>query len=186
MFSTRKRTKEQKYRSQEKELGVNQIVFACESFVYRRSRYPGGEKEECGNINWDKLMSLMKDSYEIDCNSEEYAIFVNDFGSKTSVWLHDLREELKYFVYTYQVSYIVSLYLKANNDPLKESDIDWAGLLQTLKNVYGVKVEKWQLFMPGKNTMGTVVENVCDVIGCKSDDFTDKYFTASVFLQKLA
>lgn len=181
--------KEQKSKNTEakkKELGVNQIVFACESCVYRRSRYPGGEKEECGNINWDKLMSLMKDSYEIDCNSEEYAIFVNDFGSKTSVWLHDLREELKYFVYTYQVSYIVSLYLKANNDPLKESDIDWAGLLQTLKNVYGVKVEKWQLFMPGKNTMGTVVENVCNVIGCKSDDFTDKYFTASVFLQKLA
>ena len=131
-------------------------------------------------------MSLMKDSYDVDCNSEEYAIFIDDFGSTDPVWLSDLRYGLKYFVYTYQVSYIVSLYLKVQNDTLKESDIDWTGLLQTLKNVYGVKVEKWQLFVPGKNTVGTVVEKVCEVISCKSDSSVDNYFTASEFFQKLA
>lgn len=170
---------------EKKELGIDQIIFACESYVYKRSRYAGGQKEECGNINWNKLMSLMKDSYEIDCNPEEYAIFIEDFGSATSVWLSDLRSGLKHFVYTYQVSYIVSLYIKAQNDTLKESDIDWTGLLQTLKNVYGVKVEKWQLFVPGKNTIETVAEKVCGVISGKSD-YSDNYFTASKFFQKLA
>lgn len=175
-----------KAKAEKKELGINQIVFACESRVYKRSRFAGAVKEKCGNINWNKLMSLMKDSYGIDCNYEEYAIFIDNFGSTSSVWLSDLRDELKYFVFTYQVSYIVSLYLKSNNDTLKDSDIDWNGLLQTLKNVYGVKVEKWQLFVPGKNTVGTVVEKVCSVIHCKSGNFPDKYFTASTFFQKLA
>lgn len=175
-----------KVKAEKKELGINQIVFACESYVYKRSRYSGGEKEECANINWDKLMSLMKDSYEIDCNYEEYAIFIDNFGSTTSVWLSDLRDGLKYFVYTYQVSYIVSLYLKSNNDTLKESDVDWNGLLQTLSKVYGVKVEKSQLFLPGRNTVGTVVEKVCNVIDSKSDNFAGNYFTASTFFQKLA
>lgn len=171
---------------EKEELGINQIVFACESYVYKRSRYPGGEKEECGNIDWDKLMSLMKDSYEIDCGAEEYSIFIDNFGSKTSVWLHDLRSGLKNFVYTYQVSYIVSLYLnKVHNDTLKESDIDWTSLLQTLQNVYGVKVEKWQLFVPGKNTIETVVENVCNVIKGNTPKWADNYFTISKFLQKL-
>ena len=128
----------------------------------------------------------MKDSYEIDCNPEEYAIFIDDFGSTSSVWLDDLRYGLKNFVYTYQVSYIVSLYLKKQNDILKESDIEWTGLLQTLKNVYGVKVEKWQLFVPGKNTIGTVVEKVCGVISGKSDYSADNYFTTSKFFEKLS
>lgn len=173
-------------KAEKEELGINQIVFACESYVYKRSRYPGGEKEECGNIDWDKLMSLMKDSYEIDCGAEEYSIFIDNFGSKTSVWLHDLRSGLKNFVYTYQVSYIVSLYLnKVHNDTLKESDIDWTSLLQTLQNVYGVKVEKWQLFVPGKNTIETVVENVCNVIKGNTPKWADNYFTISKFLQKL-
>ena len=172
-------------RTEKKELGINQIVFACESYVYKRSRYSGGEKEECAIINWEKLMSLMKDSYEIDCNPEEYAIFIDDFGSTTSVWLEDLRYNLKQFVFTYQVSYIVSLYLKVQNDKLIESDIDWKGLLQILEKIYGVKVEKWQLFMPGKNTVGTVIDRVCGVINCKNC-LADNYFTASMFFQKLA
>lgn len=103
---------------EKKELEVDQIIYVCESYVYRRSRYAGGEKEECGNIDWNKLMSLMKDSYEIDCNPEEYAIFIEDFGSKTSVWLSDLRTGLKRFVLTYQISYIVSLYLKNQHETL--------------------------------------------------------------------
>ena len=173
-------------KAEKKELGIDQIIYACESYVYKRSRYAGGKKEECGNINWDKLMSLMKESYEIDCNPDEYAIFIDNFGSTSSVWLDDLRYELKNFVYTYQVSYIVSLYLKNQNDLLKESDIEWTGLLQTLKNVYGVKVEKWQLFVPGKNTIGTVVEKVCNVISGKSDYSAENYFTASKFFEKLS
>lgn len=173
-------------KGEKKELGIDQIIFACESYVHKRSRDAGVEKEECGNINWDKLMSLMKDSYDVDCNSEEYAIFIDNFGSIGSVWLSDLRCGLKYFVFTYQVSYIVSLYLKIQNDTLKESDIDWTGLLQTLKNVYGVKVEKWQLFVPDKSTVETVVEKVCEVIRYKSDSSADNYFTASKFFQKLA
>lgn len=170
-------------KAEKKELGIEQIIIACKSYVSKRRRYAGGEKEECGNINWDKLMSLMKDSYDVDCNSEEYAIFIDDFGSTDPVWLSDLRYGLKYFVYTYQVSYIVSLYLKVQNDTIKESDVDWTGLLQTLKNVYGVKVERCQLFVPGKNTVGTVVEKVCEVIRCKSDFSVDNYFTASEFFQ---
>lgn len=168
------------------ELDINQIVFACASGIYKRCRCTGTEQEECGNINWDKPMSLIKDSYEIDCNYDEYAIFIDKFGSTSPVWLNDLQDGLRYFVYTYQVSYIVSLYLKSHNDTLKESDIDWNGLLQTLKNVYEVKIEKWQLFTPGKNTVGTVVEKVCSVIDCKSHNFPEKHFTASIFFQKLA
>ena len=76
--------------------------------------------------------------------------------------------------------------LKNHNDTLKESDIEWTGLLQTLKNVYGVKVEKWQLFVPSKNTIRTVVEKVCGVINGKSDFSADNYFTASKFYEKLA
>jgi hypothetical protein len=171
---------------EKKELSINQIIFVCESYVHKRSKYPGGEKEECANINWDKLMSLIKDSYEIDCNPEEYAIFINNFGATTSIWLNDLQNELKHFIYTYQISYIVSLYLKSQNDILKDSDIDWTSLLQTLKNVYGITVKKWQLFMPNKNTIETVIKNVCNVISAKSNDSEYNYFTASEFFQKLA
>lgn len=171
---------------EKKELEVDQIIYVCESYVYRRSRYAGGEKEECGNIDWNKLMSLMKDSYEIDCNPEEYAIFIEDFGSKTSVWLSDLRTGLKRFVLTYQISYIVSLYLKNQHETLKESDFDWTGLLQTLKNIYGVDIEKRQLFVSGKNTVETVVANVCKFIGIESKNFTNNYFTATIFFRKLA
>lgn len=169
-----------------KELNIDQIIFACESYVHKRSRYFSGDKEECANINWDKLMSLMKDSYGIDCNSEEYAVFINDFGSKTSVWLSDLRYGLKRFVHTYQISYIVPLYIKSHNDTLKESDIAWEALLQTIKKVYGVKVEKWQLFTPGKNTVRGLIEKVCSIISYKFDSSADDYFTVSELKKKLS
>jgi hypothetical protein len=166
-----------------KELKVNQIVFACESFVYMRKRW-SDEKEECGNIDWNKLKSLVYDSYDIDCTDAEFSRYIRDFGSATSVWLSDLRSDLKRFITAYQISYIVSLYI-TKQDIILESDVDWPALISSIEKIYGVKIEKWQLFHPGKNTVADVIQRICDKLS-QLQDIEENYFTATEFYNKLA
>jgi len=172
-----------------KELSVDQIIYACESYVYKRVRYPDfdDEKEECANINWDKFVSLVKDSYEIDCTTEEYKLYIEDFGSTSSVWLSDLRYNLKRFIQTYQISYIVSLFVKGNKPILQETDVDWNDLIETISKVYSVKIEKWQLFHPGRNTAEDVIRRICQKVGYQVDSMTfgKDYFLASEFYKRL-
>lgn len=187
---------------------INQIVFACESYVYKRSRAAGLEKEECANINWQKLMSMVKDSYMIDCPSDVYADFIPDFGSMTSVWLSDLRNGLKRLIFTHQISYIISMHIhpgKLENAGtgatiglllgsagiggaigyLSSGSADWDLLVKTLYKVYGVQVEKEQL-LTRKNTKSEVIERICDIVNSKYNSY-DCYpnFTASKFYKKL-
>ncbi len=47
---------------------------------------------------------------------------------------------------------------------LRIEDIDWDKLIYKIKTIYKVRMEKWQLFTPGKNTIEIVMKRIHDKI----------------------
>lgn len=166
---------------QKRELGINQIVFACESYVFNRRNTYSNENEEWANIDWKKLDELVRESYGLETFPDEYRAIIPEFGSKTAICLGVLRQELKEFVFFKQISYILSKYRLTDDSNLREKDVDWDLFVESLNKIYGVEFDKWQLCIPGKNTVSDLITRISHVVYAKTALNYDMPYTTSKF-----
>lgn len=146
-----------------KELSIKDIVAKCKYNVeYRPGLYD--DEDEYANINLDRLTEFMNYSYGLEATKEEYASIILDYSSEDKYSIHSLEWNLQRFVETCQIAIIVEECTIHISNALKIEDIDWDKLIYKIKIIYKVKMEKWQLFTPGKNTMEKVMSRIHDAI----------------------
>lgn len=148
-----------------KELNVNDIITQCEyNIEYRPNFYDSDEKEEYADINIDLLVKLMNYSYGLQATKEEYVSAISIFNTEDKYRVLSLQWDLTRFIETCQIALIVEECIIHFTSELRIEDIDWDKLIYKIKTIYKVRMEKWQLFTPGKNTIEIVMKRIHDKI----------------------
>lgn len=148
-----------------KELNVNDIITQCEyNIEYRPNFYDSDEKEEYADINIDLLVKLMNYSYGLQATKEEYVSAISIFNIEDKYRVLSLQWDLTRFIETCQIALIVEECILHFTSELRIEDIDWDKLIYKIKTIYKVRMEKWQLFTPGKNTIEIVMQRIHDKI----------------------
>ena len=150
------------------ELCIKDIVARCTYDIeYKSSEYSSydDEQEEYGDVNFQWLTKLMNYSYGLNATEEEYESVINEYNRNGENYrISDLEWHLEYFVRKCQIALIVENCIRHRTEPLNEGDVDWFKLIDKIQTFYKFKMEKWQLFTPGKNTIQNVKDRVGDVV----------------------
>lgn len=162
------------------ELKLSDILNKCKYDVSNRKRYTD-EYETCARFHWDKLVALVNDSYGMNCTLEEFKSHISSIGDKVQFWLNDISYDLERFIKTYQISIILEACLIRHSSDLLEEDVNWEKFLSKISTIYGIVIEKWQLFHPGKNKVEDILYRINEMITCKGDYRKDYIITVSEF-----
>ena len=95
--------------------------------------------------------------------------------------MNDISYDLERFIKTYQISIILEACLIRHSSRLLEDDVNWDKLLSKISTIYGIVIEKWQLFHPGKNKVEDILNRINEMIKCKGDYRKEYIFTVSEF-----
>lgn len=148
-----------------KELNINDIITQCKyNIEYRPGFFGSDDKEEYADINIDLLVKLMNYSYGLQVTKEEYATTMSTYKIEDKYRVSSLEWNLTRFIETCQIALIVEECILHFTSELRIEDIDWDKLIYKIKTIYKVRMEKWQLFTPGKNSIEIVMKRIHDKI----------------------
>ena len=163
-----------------KEMSLEEIINSCQYDACVRENYLGFV-QTCAKFKWGRLVSRVNSSYGMNFTLDEYKSHISIIGEPERIWVSDLSNVLGRFVLTYQVSLIVESCLLKKVTFLKDEDVDWDKLLAKVSSIYGISMEKWQLFHRGVNNPEDVLGRICEKIVCSNGCHKAYYFVASEF-----
>lgn len=163
-----------------KEMSLEEIINSCQYDACERENYLGFV-QTCAKFKWGRLVSRVNSSYGMNFTLDEYKSHISIIGEPERIWVSDLSNVLGRFVLTYQVSLIVESCLLKKVTFLKDEDVDWDKLLAKVSSIYGISMEKWQLFHRGVNNPEDVLGRICEKIVCSNGCHKAYYFVASEF-----
>lgn len=196
-FKTRKKRKKSVADSSRKKspsecITIEDIVKACSYDKHYENKYSSEKKSfynSYGKIQWGDLIEQINSNYGIKLNKSDFRAYIKENEKGESVGLYDVASGLSRFVLLYQLGYIVQMY--SSNDMLNStiinlSDVDWDGAVDKINEIYGVKMEVWQL-TSAKQSDGTInpksiVEQVYLKLLGQPDDNQKYLLSADKFL----